>query len=382
MRIGVFTDNFYPSVGGLEASIDALSRAYINLGHEVVVCCPKTKLPADDSTFPYRVIRARALKVAENDYFAFPRMDSNFKKQLKNEKFDLIHVHAVYPMSSYGIRLAKKTKTPLLCTCHTILREAYYSAIKIRFLSRWIPSILGRKLRNATALTCVGANIVDEVRSYGYKGIIHVQKNGNNPVTANTSKALRDKFNHEQGLSDDEFVMHFMGRLVKYKGVQMIVDAIEQLKEQGIKTTCFFVGKGSDLELFRKQVKDKGLERYARFLGYVAEGEELDKLFSRSDLFVFPSYFDTDGLVVVEAAFCDIPSLVLKGTGPSERITDAVNGYICDNSTEAFAAKIKEIYLNPKKRKEIGKNAHAQLPNSWEDVAQKYIDYVFNPKQA
>mgnify|MGYP002728972828 FL=1 len=58
---------------------------------------------------------------------------------------------------------------------------------------------------------------------------------------------------------------------------------------------------------------------------------------------LFPSVFDSDGLVVCEAGNMGTPSLTLEGTGASERITDGVNGFTAPNSVEEYAAKIISV---------------------------------------
>ena len=112
------------------------------------------------------------------------------------------------------------------------------------------------------------------------------------------------------------------------------------------------------------------------FLGRL-DKQELGLHYGKSDIFLFPSIFDTDGLVVKEAAAKGTPSLVIKNTGAAEQIEDGVNGWALDNDIDAFADKVEEIY-NMKKNfpneylalRESTKNKPIPL---WKDIADEYL---------
>ena len=92
---------------------------------------------------------------------------------------------------------------------------------------------------------------------------------------------------------------------------------------------------------------------------------------------LFPSIFDTDGLVVKEAAAKGTPSLVIKNTGAAEQIEDGVNGWALDNDIDAFADKIEELYnLKRDHFDEFialrSRTQEKKIP-SWDEIAMQYL---------
>ena len=91
-------------------------------------------------------------------------------------------------------------------------------------------------------------------------------------------------------------------------------------------------------------------------------------MYALADLFVFPSYYDTAGLVVAEAAAAGVPSVVLRGTGAASGISDGINGYLCENSAESIAEAILSAQADREVLKRCGIAARQTLVKSWADV--------------
>jgi glycosyltransferase involved in cell wall biosynthesis len=96
-------------------------------------------------------------------------------------------------------------------------------------------------------------------------------------------------------------------------------------------------------------------------------------MYAQSDLFLFTSIFDNDGLVIMEAANEGTPALVLKDTGASERLADGVTGFLVDNDKKAVAEKLNYLMDNRQLLVEVGKGA-STIFTSWEQTASAYID--------
>ena len=90
-------------------------------------------------------------------------------------------------------------------------------------------------------------------------------------------------------------------------------------------------------------------------------------------LFLFPSIFDNDPLTIIESGIHDLPSIVLKNTGASERITNNVNGFIINDELD-MAEKINYLLNNQDVLKKVGHQASVDLPKNWNFVATLYID--------
>ena len=65
-----------------------------------------------------------------------------------------------------------------------------------------------------------------------------------------------------------------------------------------------------------------------------------------ADMFLFPTSYDTNGIVVREAAACGLGSVLIKGSCAAEGITDRRNGYLIDENAESMAEAVEELLLN------------------------------------
>ena len=112
------------------------------------------------------------------------------------------------------------------------------------------------------------------------------------------------------------------------------------------------------------------------FTGPVYDRNVLRAWNTRADLFLFPSTFDTNGLVVREAAACGLASVLIRDSCAAEGITDGRNGYIIDESPEAMASLLEKICADMGQAHQAGEHAMEEIYLSWETcVAQAYERY-------
>jgi hypothetical protein len=120
-----------------------------------------------------------------------------------------------------------------------------------------------------------------------------------------------------------------------------------------------------------------GLAKQVFFIGPVRDRQILRAWNTRADLFLFPSTFDTNGLVVREAAASDTASVIIAGSCASEGVTDGRNGFLIEENSASLAAKLTELAARPGLMKEVGRNAGSELYISWENaVANAYERYL------
>ena len=108
--------------------------------------------------------------------------------------------------------------------------------------------------------------------------------------------------------------------------------------------------------------------QYVTFVGAVRDRELLRSFYTRADLFLFPSTYDTSGLVVKEAAACSTPSLLIKDSCASEGIVDRVNGFLCEENVIDCANTIISTTKYPSFTRKVGENASESVYLSWFDA--------------
>ena len=107
------------------------------------------------------------------------------------------------------------------------------------------------------------------------------------------------------------------------------------------------------------------------FVGAVQDRELLRAFYSRADLFLFPSTFDTNGIVVREAAACGLGALLVRGSCAAEDITEGRNGLLMDENAEDLYRQVLFACGHLEKMRAIGKNAQNELYISWDTAVAR-----------
>lgn len=112
------------------------------------------------------------------------------------------------------------------------------------------------------------------------------------------------------------------------------------------------------------------------FTGQILDRGELQLYYSAADLLVFPSVFDTNGLVVREAAASATAALLVDGSCAAEGIKDGETGFLCSENDQSVAASILKIFENPPQLRQVGINAQNDIYISWdESIKNAYERY-------
>ena len=363
MKIALFTDSFLPGVGGTENAVFNYASA-LSKEHEVVVFAPKYTQEFCDTDKPFKIVRAKSIGVTKNDFFAMPYFTKEVKKTLLEFAPDIIHCNTVGQMTAYPLKFGKKHKIPVVCTLHTKFKYCYIHDLKSKFLANILLKFVMRRIKKADAVTAVSFDMKEEARSYGIKNDITVIKNGLNAPTGESLKKTPTKI----------FTFLYVGMISEFKNIAFSLRALAKVKEKNSQFIFNIVGRGSDVKKFQNLTKELGLEEQVNFVGVVKDKKVLNSYYSNADLFLFPSVFDNDALVLLEAGFQGTPSLVLRNTGSAERIVENESGFATENDLDAYANKILELMNDKSLLEKVGERAKS-IYTPWEDTVIKYLDF-------
>jgi glycosyltransferase involved in cell wall biosynthesis len=135
-----------------------------------------------------------------------------------------------------------------------------------------------------------------------------------------------------------------------------------------------FVGQGCAKLYLKDLVRRLGIRDRVLFYGPIIDRRLLAAIYSRGDLFLFPSLFDNAPLVVREAAAFGTPSVLIRGSTAAEVIREGENGFLAEDDAEAFAEKVARILEDPRRLELAGLGARRSLCRSWEDVVREVRD--------
>lgn len=166
------------------------------------------------------------------------------------------------------------------------------------------------------------------------------------------------------------FTFVFVGRLVRDKGINELVDAFERLNNEYPDTRLLLVGpKECNLDPLNQNTlvkieKNKNIET-------VGSQSDVRPWLAASDVFVFPSYREGFPNVVIEAGAMGLPSIVTDINGSREIIIEGKNGTIIPtHNIEALYKMMKWMIVNPNRCSKMSSNARALIKSRYE---QNYV---------
>ena len=373
LKIAMAMDAYLPDTDGVANCVDNYCKNACKKA-DVTVLVPKNRKDWVDN-FPYKVRRCKSFRIPiVNYHYGVPAMDKKFLQNMRDAKFDIIHIHSPFNMAKSAIKLAKEQNIPIVATFHTNFRSVFSSIFKLKIITETIVRHIGKTFNMMDEVFVCTPAVEKQARSFGYKGKITYLPFGTDFKKADNVPELRQKANEHYGFSDDEIVMIFVGRVMPLKRIDFILHCLKTVKENGYHFRFFVVGKGMHLETLKKLKMQLGFtDDEVIFTGFI-DRELFPVLFGRADLLLFPSLYDNFGLVKVEAAAYSTPGVFINDTPAAYGVTDGQNGFVSEDGREAFANKIIEAIKDKDRLHEIGKNASEELYISWEDCTNILLD--------
>lgn len=153
------------------------------------------------------------------------------------------------------------------------------------------------------------------------------------------ASAILQKVEHTPYAKNDLCIVS-VGRFAPEKHFENIVPAAKALQAMNLAFMWHIVGDGSERARVEMLITENGLKDYV-----ILEGSKTNPYpyMKYADLFVHPSYIESQGLTVLEAMALGVPCVVTKSRGPCEFIVDGVNGLLTEQSPESLAEKVLSI---------------------------------------
>ncbi|MBO6011732.1 MAG: glycosyltransferase, partial [Oscillospiraceae bacterium] len=208
----------------------------------------------------------------------------------------------------------------------------------------------------------------ENLKKLGYEGDFTVMRNGVDVPLGGADDDAVAAATEGCDLPEGVPVYLFVGRMMWYKNIRLILDALKRLRNEDKDFRMIFIGGGADADEIRNYASEAGVADKCVFKGPVYDRAVLRAWYTRADLFLFPSTFDTNGLVVREAAACGTASILVYGSAASEGVVSGQNGFLIDEEPEALAGCLSGLYGNPEFTAQAGRAAARDLYLSWKDA--------------
>lgn len=382
LSVCLINDSFPPLIDGVANTVKNYAEIINKNSGKAVVAVPYYP-GADDSDFSYKVVRFPSINTEKFVGYrtGFP-FSAETLDEIKSEEINIIHTHCPFVSAYLARTLREPLDAPVVFTYHTKFDVDIAATVKNSYIRK---KVLGQLVQNIEAcdeVWVVSEGAGENLRSIGYKGEYRVMQNGVDMPRGRVSDEYIEEITGGHGIPKDVPVFLFVGRMNWYKGLKIIIDSLAKLKEEKTDFRMVFIGSGRDFDEVKKYAEDLSISENCLFLGSVQDRNALRAWYCRADLFLFPSVYDTNGLVVREAAACSLPSLLIEKSCASEGIVDGFTGFLAENSSDSFAKKLIEICNNKELLKETGKNAAENIYISWEDsvkaATERYKEVIEN----
>ena len=370
LNVCLLNDSFPPVVDGVANAVLNYARCLTDAGDRCVVGTPDYPGVADD--YPFDVVRYPSLDTSKMvGYRAGYPFDLAVVNSLAEYAPDIIHTHCPVSSTILARVLRERVQRPVVFTYHTKFDIDIENAVRSPLVQEAAVKLLVNNIAACDEVWTVSRGAGENLRSLGYEGDYIVMPNGvdlpRGRATEEAVRALREKWD----LPGDVPTFLFLGRIMWYKGLRLILDALKLVRDSGRDFRMVFVGDGMDRAEVETHARELGLWELCRFTGAERDRETIRAWYTLADLFLFPSTFDTNGLVVREAAACSLGSLLIRGSCAADDITDGDTGILVPETAEGIAAALLSPDATKEKFRRIGENASEKIYLSWTDSVER-----------
>ena len=346
MQVGKY---YYPVMGGIETVLQNLSEGLVSRGEEVTVICSHTEAK--------RIYEERrgveVIKLPTFGAFASQPLTPSLwsEMRLKSGHFDLFHIHSPNPLAEVSC-IALTKSPPIVITYHSdIIRQKFLGSMYKPALRKFLHKVDRIVVGSDEALE--NSPILPEFRD---KCVVI-------PFGISDSAFKRgeqvDRRASEMRIRYGDFML-FTGRLVSYKGLEILLQAMKNINNQLV-----VVGDGPLRRPLQELADSLGISERVHFTGFVEDSVEFAAYYHACEVFVLPSITRAEafGMVLLEAMACSKPVISTRlDSGVAFVNQDGVSGLqVAPGSVRELEEAIAKLFSAAELRQEMGKQARLRF---------------------
>ena len=367
MKIGQFSDSFLPIVDGVGRVVYHYAMALSRRGEECYVIAPMADTGFRGG-YPFELVDFFSMELPRQKQYStgIPQLDPHYDARMRNVQLDIIHAHSPFVAGLEAQRLARRRGIPIVGMFHSRYYDDFYQLTRTEMLANLAVATIVNFYQRCDEVWTVSQSSKETLYDYGYVGEVIVIPNGTPDIDPSPARAARakEKFN----LPDGPLLL-YCGQMNWKKNILRILESCACYAQDGKPFTLVLAGQGPDAKSIRQKVDELGLAERTRFTGHITGEDDLYGLYENADLFVFPSLYDTSGMVVREAAAMETPSVVVRGCATAEPILNMENGFLCEDTTQSLCEVLHKTLSDREATQRIGKAARKTIYLSWDDIA-------------
>lgn len=366
LRVAIFTGNYNHIRDGVSLTLNRLVKYLEDKGIPVIIFGPTIDEPELDHEGEFVPVPSVTVP-GRPEYRLTVGFPESAQNRLRTFQPTLIHLATPDILGFRAMRWGQANNIQIVASYHTHF-TSYLKYYKLDMLK-----MLGWKYLEWFYSQCKhvyvpSPSMAQELNEEGIDKGIRIWARGVD--TEQFKPGYRNmEWRRSVGFKDTDKIVTFVSRLVWEKNLQTFVDTVKRLQQQNPHIRAMIAGDGPA----KKELEQMLPEAY--FTGFVT-GDDLSRVYSSSDIFLFPSETETFGNVTLEAMSSGLPCVVADATGSKSLIESGVNGYLAPpRDTKAFAECVAKIADNEALCNEMRKAARQKaLVYSWENVNNKLLE--------
>lgn len=366
MNVCLANDSFPPLIDGVSNTVVNYASVINNKYGSAAVATPRYPGAVDD--YGFDVVRYASINTVKLVGYrtGYPFAQDAMEK-LVAFRPDIIHSHCPMASTFLSRELRGLTGAPIVFTYHTKFDIDIKRAVRLKFVHEPAIREVIRNIEACDEVWAVNRGAGENLKSLGFRGEYIVMPNGVDIDRSPADPELLKTVSENCGLNEDTPVFLFVGRIMWYKGIRIILDGLRGLKDAGQPFRMIFVGSGDNLEEVKAYTREKGIDSDCVFTGAVYDRAELKAYYSRADMFLLPSVFDNNPLVVKEAAACSTASVLIRDSSSAEGVVDGHNGVLIGEDSAQMTSALSALCSERSRMRQLGEAAAEELYYSWDD---------------
>ena len=328
MRVGLFSDTYFPMPNGVATSVRMLKENLEAGGHEVFIFTT-TDPGAPKNEFNVTRIPSIPFRKQRLGVIVTPAL----LRYVKGLSLDIIHTHTEFTLGRLGRAVAKRLGIPVVHTMHTIYE--YYTGYIIK--AELLDPVLRAAIRKLTARYCNGADAVivpsgkteGLIRDYGVWRDIRVIPSGiplERFAARHFDGAKAGRIRSELGIAECNKVLLNIGRVSHEKNLDELLVSLRDYLAANPRVVFLIVGDGPARRDLERLAAELGIQGQVVFAG-ARPWDDIHLYYRLGDVFVGASVSETQGLTYIEAMASGRPVVAREDGCLDGLLVNSENGY-------------------------------------------------------
>lgn len=347
LHIAIVTNNYKPYKGGVVSSIESFTNELMQKGYKVSIITldfdGKNEL---DQDYVHRIKCPIKFNYKTNPIGIPWRYDHYVFEKIKELKPDIIHSQHPFLLGVSALKASKKFKIPIIFTYHTRYEQySHYIPLPEQITSIAIKKLALEYCKQVDQIIAPTESTKKFLIENNIKTPINVISSGISNVFLASKKTK---------LNENQFKLLFVSRFTKEKNIPFLLEVFSKLDS---KFTMTLIGYGSETD-FLKNLAYSKLKIETDRLNFIISPPKniIAQQYQESDLFLFSSKTETQGIVLAEAMASGLPVIALEAPGSIDIIKNGQNGFLVKNKDEMLE-KIKLVSQDLNLKSKLSENA-------------------------